>query len=377
MTTINQIKSSNILPNSSTLSVNLRHVKNPKSHEPSITARILNVAFFGLLFVGGAAAKLVTEPKSLALAAPQNPFLPKSTLCGLESFDYSQELCQSHPEFRQNIHRVKKVLSEGSTDDKLDKLQDLAYELFQPPKHTMMWSNKHHTILKFQLYAEDARPSDIASLVLRAQEVAIKSGRQFQEREKAEFPGWHEGKGDITPDTVLKVSHGGGKRFLEAFLSGKHNGYVMEGSGRGIFVTVHHPRYSSDTVRSRDWAYATRTPLEYFDTPTIIKGQIPAKYLKAVNHNSYEAVLMPEDVQKLVVTEKTQYPLRKKTLEDRGESVRQTLPPGRIQYDKNGKLNFDHGPTLWSAVEKDYTPERLNRFKKALNVFVNQSLNRP
>ena len=261
------------------------------------------------------------------------------------------------------IKQVKEILATGTSEEQVDKLQNLAFSIFQPPIHLSFYS-PHKTILEYLLCVEHPDPSDVASVLLKAQAEFIKQNKPIKTPSPSgAFPSWNADKADIGPDTLLTVSHGGGLRHLDAFFKGHGQGYVSEAGGRGIFFTVHHPKYASEAHRTRDMDYATRSPIRYLDTPAIITGKIPAKYLKQVNHNSYEAVLLPEDAQHFTPESFRSYPMRKMSPEERQQAMSQTLPPVQI-HRIGGRIGVDYESTLWSQVKNDYPPERLERLKK-------------
>ena len=94
-------------------------------------------------------------------------------------------------------------------------------------------------------------------------------------------------------DEEIKVSYGGGKLFLEAFLYRSHPGYANEVNGHGMFVTT------DPSMMHRDIQYALRTPLQHFDDPVTMTARIAKQHLQRVNHNAYEAVLPQRAVRHL------------------------------------------------------------------------------
>jgi len=295
----------------------------------------------------------IEEDVSAAEPIDENPF----------KLDYDPKTSEIHPEFAETLKSVAEILSEGTPKNQIDQLQDLAYSLFKgiSPLH----QNIHMTILQNILYAKNPDPTDIASVLLRAQEELLNNptAPSSNASPKTAFPSWDQGKNNIGPDTLIEVSHGGGERFLKDFFDGQNEGYAQEAGSRGIFVTVHHPDFSSAAHRSRDMDYATRTPLQHFDTPVVFRAKIPARYLRQVNHNSYEAVLMREDAHHLAIEGMQTFPLREMSHARRERYAQQIRPPGRMRYADNGNMMIDYEPVLWAPVADDYDPERLDRLR--------------
>jgi hypothetical protein len=89
--------------------------------------------------------------------------------------------------------------------------------------------------------------------------------------------------------------HGGGDSVAKAFFESRFNGYAAENQQQGIFVAP------NDNKQNRDQFYALRTPILFFQTPCIVTGEVPSRYLKVVNSNgnrlcNREFVLSPEGV---------------------------------------------------------------------------------
>jgi len=261
-----------------------------------------------------------------------------------------------NPEYPKILEAVTDVLDQYEGEAALSALQDIAYQNL-----TYAQFSDIQPILQFALYCPNPNPSDVASLILRA--YAENPLRALASKQNAthKFPSWGEAY-QFPEGAKIQVSYGGGDRYLTEFFNGSNDGYAMEASGKGIFVTIQHPDYASSSLRERDWNYASRTPLQHFDTPTVFKAKIDPKHLLKVNHNSYEAVLLQKNVDKLTHVERETQNLRDLPLHHMIEWVQQIIPPARM----GPNFQFDWGPVLWEPVKNLFSSERLKRLDRCL-----------
>jgi hypothetical protein len=103
---------------------------------------------------------------------------------------------------------------------------------------------------------------------------------------------WTGGK-DQSGDEDITISHGGGFYHILDFLRGRSVGYPLEKGGLGLQVSP-----NNDPKLELACGYAHNNPPSHFDTPTMFKAKIPAKYLLRAP-NGYEAGLRPEVIPQL------------------------------------------------------------------------------
>lgn len=254
---------------------------------------------------------------------------------------------KDHPEFKEIFSEVIEVLDNGTLEEQIEKLQEIAYRYLANSHNHLIRISDHLSILRVLFYVEQPNVADIASVLLGA--VEEKLTRKLKDpisRVKEEaFKTYAEETGD--PEQKISISHGGGSRYLTAFLNGENRGYTSE--AEGIFVSINS--------QSRDFEYARRTPLWRFDTPAILTAQIAAKYLYIVNHNGdYEAVIKPEDADKIEVKTIRRIDLRSYPFEERREWLTAALEAPSY---KTGKPEW---LSCWEGIREQYKAERLERF---------------
>lgn len=265
---------------------------------------------------------------------------------------------------------IKKILSSNLTDqEKIQSLKDLAYTYFAGSDFIRINFSDNYKILKIIFYVSHPLPTDIASVFLRTLEDKIERENKEktfienkEEPTEAIFPAWHEGIA-ISGEEEIKISHGGGKKFIDLFFQKANIGYAEQTDKKGIYVTVHHKKYSDATTNNRDFAYATRTPLEHFDDPVTIKGTIKAKYLWQANSNVYEAVLPPENIGFFSKTEEKVWKLLSENPKNRCQFLAQIAPVGRKDF-LTGSYDYSF---LLEKLKEKYCPERLERIKEYLH----------
>ena len=282
-------------------------------------------------------------------------------------FDYQAQLYKENSKYANVVDQISTILSEGNSAHQIDRLQDLAYLLFSKMDEIKLTHSPHHQILRIAFFANAADPADIATILLKTYEIwmpdlDVEEATFDASASKAatSFPRWHENKPGVSQNTKIKVSHGGGCRFLRDFFKRKNDGYARESNGKGIFVTVHHPKFASARETDRDLLYATRTPLFHYDSPCTFEGKIEAQYIHRVNHNAYEAVLFAENLDKLYIEGAIEpYSIRQQPSLVKFNMLQEVLPRGDFT-----EAGVDYSRRLWSRIANDYSPERLERFKK-------------
>lgn len=163
-------------------------------------------------------------------------------------------------------------------------LKTLAYERFAKGDYS---TNRFVSLLPFLFLSHAVRLETIAILILKGDREPKLAPRNLSVKPT---PSWSE-KWSHDGEEVVEISHGGGLRHIQEFLSGKSLGYSLEaGSGVGLQVSP----YGSE----RDMSYALRTSIQHFDEPALFKAKIKAKYLTAAP-NQYEAGLKADAIQHL------------------------------------------------------------------------------
>lgn len=97
----------------------------------------------------------------------------------------------------------------------------------------------------------------------------------------------------LSPNDLVPFSHGGGLAHINDFLKGK-GGYLTDSGAKGIMLTPH------SLSAPRDMYYATRDAVRNLDTPAVLSGYVPAKYLKNSRNTGYEASLPSKYFNKVV-----------------------------------------------------------------------------
>jgi hypothetical protein len=97
----------------------------------------------------------------------------------------------------------------------------------------------------------------------------------------------------LGPNDLVPFSHGGGLSHITNFLKG-NGGYHTDSGVKGIMITPH------GLSASRDMFYATRNAPKTLDTPAVLSGYVPAKYLKNSMNTGYEASLPSKYFDKVV-----------------------------------------------------------------------------
>jgi len=96
---------------------------------------------------------------------------------------------------------------------------------------------------------------------------------------------------DLDKDSMIHISHGGGKYAIMAFLKGEWAGYKLEKSGKlGLHV---HP-CSNEAHISRE-CYYSQNAAGYLDQPARLIAEVPARFVLSTN-NLYEGAITPESI---------------------------------------------------------------------------------
>ena len=115
-----------------------------------------------------------------------------------------------------------------------------------------------------------------------------KAGESWLRAHNRLFP-----KEQLSPNALVPFSHGGGLTHINDFLKGK-GGYLTDSGAKGIMLTPH------SLSGPRDMYYATRRTATNLDTPAVLSGYVPAKYLKNSRNTGYEASLPSKYFNKVV-----------------------------------------------------------------------------
>jgi hypothetical protein len=276
------------------------------------------------------------------------------------SLDYNADLLQND-KFRKIFEVVADILTQDNPNNAFKSFQQMAYDHFD---HSYLSSfmgqyDIHTAALRVALYAKERHVSDIASAFLRALEAQIQSASEeeeqiFQSQRNETFPSWAEA--NYCFESKIKISWGGGDRFLTEFLTGQSEGYAAEAGKVGIFVTT------LDNFRERDFSYATRTPICHFDNPCVMSAEIDPNVLWQVNNNSYEAVLTKQFVGRLEKIERRTWDLNEVEFSIRKSCMSQNLPTGPLDP---ATRQTNWRPMLESRAANKYSSERIDRFIKA------------
>ncbi len=277
----------------------------------------------------------------------------------------SNPLLASSEKYQMVSEEVQKIINSfQSWDEKRLALQNLAYDaLSSPPYHSSDCC--HQKLLAAFFYLDNSDPAILAALLLKSVELAV--GRENKasivsgcKTDRNEYSSWHHNQQIQDPEQLIEFTHGGGEKYIKDFLNGNHNGYAREAGGEGIFVT---PMGKT----ARDVSYALRTPLQHFDNPIILRGQIPAKCLMQVNHNSYEAVIFPEflsEIKNLQIDRIDLAGMRSK------EWLEDLLPLPKFSF--SGKNDFSK---LYTDLKDHYDIDVLKKIEEYINeIMPNSSL---
>jgi hypothetical protein len=295
---------------------------------------------------------MASVPSYSSAASSTSKFLSKIE----KNLEINQELYSVNKDYQLLVERVQQLI-DGSDHEKskLQQLKDIAYEVFAGTEFVRKELSYHYKVLWMIFFTNNSFPEDVASVLLRTYEDFLVSKEEpTSQSSEREFPVLAEN------EEMISVSYGGGVKFFQVFCEGNHQGYANEADGRGMFVTI-HPLGVSNSYNQRDWQYAQRTPLLHFDEPFTLKGEIPAKYLHRVNHNSYEAVIFAKDVSHLKVLKKEEIPpILDCEYFARKQMVKPMLPIGSFWSD-NGF------PTqIFDAIESQYDKVRLERIREQI-----------
>lgn len=274
-----------------------------------------------------------------------------------QNLEINSELYSASPEYKELVDRVEKQLC-ASVDQKLTlkELKGIAYKIFAGTNFVKRDLSSNYRILWMIFFSLDPRPEDVASVLFRTYEDFLND-----KKEEASLPSEREFQVLAESEEMIPVSYGGGMRFFQVFSEGKHPGYANEAGGKGLFVTIQTEDISR-SYKERDWSYAERTPLQHFDEPFTLKGEIPAKYLHRVNHNAYEAVIFAENISHLKITEtEVSPPTLDLGYSARKKMVEPILPPGRFCF--GGPRSIDLEPTLFDKIKDQYDTVRLDRIR--------------
>lgn len=280
-----------------------------------------------------------------------------------ESFnlDYNSELLKD-PEFFAIFTSVVEALEANDPKECLKKIRDLAFDHL----NCFCYSSKiHRSVLQIVLYSKNPDCTDAASAFLRALETQTRpSSKDTANKIARAVSNWAQSTG--CNDSKIKISFGGGGRFLSNFLEKRSNGYETESGVEGIFVTIQDERYADSIRRSRDDGYATAAALKNFDSCCVLKAEIDPKKLIRVNSNFYEAVLLPKEVSSLKNIQKATWDIMNFDFSSRKECFREVLPAGRIDLNMQ---TSDWRPILESRAGTLYNLERKDRVIQAYNEF--------
>ena len=115
-----------------------------------------------------------------------------------------------------------------------------------------------------------------------------RAGKSWLREHNRLFPNKQLGPNDLVP-----FSHGGSLAHINNFLKGR-GGYLTDSGVKGIMITPH------SLSGPRDMYYATRHTSRNLDTPAVLSGYVPAKYLKNSRNTGYEASLPSKYFNKVV-----------------------------------------------------------------------------
>lgn len=184
-----------------------------------------------------------------------------------------------------------------------DALQELVFNQFSLPNERFIHitSETEQRIKTILLTVQNNTVQDLLSILKQAkaeQEYHFLTYGCFQYPNLSCKRPAHWGQhSNISENTKVPFSHGGGFFNIIKFLTRERIGYPLEKPGKGIQVSTETHQHPRDTT------YAEKA-LQYFDYPARLSGTISAKYLdSAPNH--YEAGLRSnfiEFIEDIVIT---------------------------------------------------------------------------
>jgi len=255
-------------------------------------------------------------------------------------------------------NRANPIPAPPERQNDLDRLQKRAWTDLSNFKGGLIPTAQK--LLPMLFYARNPNPEAIEAVL----DKAIQERTQNAPKPKKKCCSWSRPKyrsiSGASPNQLVWFSHGGGHRFIHQFFQGANKGYANETGGQGIFVTPHRiAKTAAEASSNRDTLYALRAPLKWIDQPVILKGQIPARYLKVVNHNGgYEAVIFPKDRHHVVNVSLESIDLRDRPFAARKELI---------------KLNI---PILPRSLEKEYPPHVSEHIRTVWSQFTGQNSRR-
>lgn len=257
---------------------------------------------------------------------------------------------------------IQGIINSGASwKEQCKELKDLSYDtLSGSPYYNSMCPHQH--LLSAFFYLKNPDPRILAALLLKSTELAIEKTENQpsceSETTSKTYSLWCDSMG-IDPETMIPFTHGGGARYIQSFLDQENSGYAMEAGNKGIFITPQYPKKNT----SRDAGYALRGSIQHFDSPIVLNGEIPAKYLHKVNWNSYEAVIFSESVPN--IQNHRVSPIDAAMI--RGE-LPDALPVGRM-----GLGITDYTQTLYPSLKDHYPQEILEEFEIYLKEIIDDA----
>jgi len=179
------------------------------------------------------------------------------------------------------------LAGKGTRLQQNNALFDLACELFSGYKKAILEDDAHLSLLqilfrKHLIHSTQVDPSLVAKIIEKA---ANKEKPEFMKMPSTEnskdLQHFHEDS-----KKIVTISFGGGRRFIDSFLSKEKEGYAIENNGRGIFVSVNDHR--------SDAFYSTRSPILFFDRPAVMRAEVPTSSLHKINTHPDGVILNKE-----------------------------------------------------------------------------------
>lgn len=139
-----------------------------------------------------------------------------------------------------------------------------------------------------------------ARLAKQELELAIATRDNYQEHYSELYnPVDHESlwisQNNIDKDSMIHISHGGGKYAIMAFLQGDWAGYELEKDGKlGLQVHPLSNGEGKEVFASRE-AYYSKQAAYYLDRPARLIAEVPARFVLSAN-NLYEGAITPESI---------------------------------------------------------------------------------
>lgn len=198
--------------------------------------------------------------------------------------------------------KIYQIQNNGSgKHHKILQMMDLAYEILGD-RH-LPESDPDTTLLQGSFYCENPDISNIGQLIIKA----FNSNPQLLRLPHYDPPEWRYHDLERTHSCpLLRISHGGGYRYIKDFLNGYTPGYAI--CDGGIYVAVHCP-YKGCTPSDccelihpwdgmdKAWNYAKMKAAKHLDTPAILTALVPIHFLYEVpdahkaGKPKYEAIL--------------------------------------------------------------------------------------